>query len=269
MSLPVFVAFLTGLSAEVILLYDRTRRTWLAAVLVGGAALAGVIALLGGGDVSASLDNPVIGLIFVGVGLFVLFFGVVTPVLLPRVNEQAIVSTHILIVIGVLVAERGALDVRVIGVLTVSLVGAVWLIGRRKTLPPLAKALFYVWYLAALIMLSALNGTFDYFSGDDLSLPDAFLFGGGFIFLALHALFFVRFALMTSTLILPRNRRFIGAVTPHIFSDEQVPWTWAGAFLLAALVMVALNQQLGVFAEQALTGALVIANTQFVFGRLR
>ena len=41
-------------------------------------------------------------MLFVGLGLFLIYFGVVDPRLLPRINEQAALSVHTTVALGLI-----------------------------------------------------------------------------------------------------------------------------------------------------------------------
>jgi len=274
MTLSAFVAFCLGMCAEVIWLWEgahpamtaQQRRfspsRWLLGPLtVLAALLIALFEVLGVGGTDTSMSNSWVGFIFVGVGLFVLLSGVVGNNLLPRVNEASILVTLTLVMMGI--DEQNWWLAA--AVLAPSLLVVVYLFVRSTPPPALIKAFIYFWYLLALIVLSFENGTATYFSARGLSIPEAAMFGSVFIFLLLHGLFSVRFFLIVSSLILPRNRRWVGVLMPKLFDDGQAPRLRFVLLFAAVLAVVLLNDWLDLAPRSLVIGAAVLASTQVLF----
>jgi hypothetical protein len=240
MTLEVFVLFLLGMALEVVWMWEAAHAraqektvtasvaqmlpdTWIiqaGLVLLAGAAF-GLVHLLGIDQVYTSLDDGPVFLLFTLIGLFILLAGIFGSHLMPPINERSVLSAQLLLVAGIL---TGAVQMpsNVLWFLgTFMLILSLFLLLYRRSLPPILKALVYAWYLALLLGLSVMNGDAALFSARDLNLTSGFTFGVVFIFLLLHALFFIRFFLIVCSLILPRNRKFIGYLMPRLFSDEQ------------------------------------------------
>jgi hypothetical protein len=241
MTLEVFVLFLLGMALEVVWMWEAAHAqaqkkvemafvaqmlpdTWIiqaGLIMLAGAAFGG-LHLLGIDQVYTSLDDGPVFLLFTLIGLFILIEGIFGSHLMPPINERSVLSTQLLVAAGML---TGAMQLPstvlwALGIfmLLISLI----LLLQRQSLPPIRKALVYAWYLALLLGLSVMNGDVALFSARNLNLTSGFAFGLVFIFLLLHALFFIRFFLIVCSLILPRNRKFIGYMMPRLFNDEQV-----------------------------------------------
>lgn len=241
MTLEVFVLFLLGMALEVVWMWKAAHAqaqektvtasvaqmlsdNWIiqaGLVLLAGAAFGGVH-LLGIDQVYTSLDDGPVFLLFTLIGLFILIEGLFGSHLMPPINERSVLSTQLLVAAGMLTGAM-QLPSTVLWALGIfMLLLSLFLLLQRQSLPPIRKALVYAWYLALLLGLSVMNGDVVLFSAHSLNFTSGFAFGVVFIFLLLHALFFIRFFLIVCSLILPRNRKFIGYMMPRLFNDEQV-----------------------------------------------
>jgi len=241
MTLEVFVLFLLGMALEVVWMWKAAHAqaqektvtasvaqmlsdNWIiqaGLVLLAGAAFGGVH-LLGIDQVYTSLDDGPVFLLFTLIGLFILIEGLFGSHLMPPINERSVLSTQLLVAAGMLTGAM-QLPSTVLWALGIfMLLLSLFLLLQRQSLPPIRKALVYAWYLALLLGLSVMNGDVVLFSARSLNFTSGFAFGVVFIFLLLHALFFIRFFLIVCSLILPRNRKFIGYMMPRLFNDEQV-----------------------------------------------
>lgn len=255
-----FVAFCLGMVVDVLRLFEQSRDhrgvarsradegliglPWLsrerALMMIAGAVaifLIGIFKLIEYPSRRATLDTVAVGLPMGLVVFFVLFYGLVSPRLLPKVNEAAILATHTAVVLGLSLHADWISGPFLIG-LAVPTVALLIVALRAGTRPPLVKALAYLWYLVGLVVLTVQNGTLALLNQTDLSIVDAFIVGATLILLALHGFFFIRFFLMMSALILPRHRPYMTQAIPHLFKDDQAP-TWQ-ILALEGLVIVPL-----------------------------
>jgi len=257
MTISAFAAFCLGILVEIVVLWEQSRRQcnipprqWgflglrlsteqliIATAFVTVIALVTSFKLSGLAVYTVSLDQVIIGMLFVGLGLFLVYFGVVDPRLLPRINEQAALSVHIIVALGLAltIEDEGALRIFAL-VFALPTIGLITIGLTKRILAPIPKALVYLWYLMCLFAL-ALQSDFSTVTqpiSAPFSLFDAFMVGASGVFLILHSLFLIRFFVLVSSLILPRNRRYMGFAMPHLFDDEQMP-RWQ-VFVLQGLV---------------------------------
>jgi len=288
MNLPVFIVFLLGMVVECATLWDSAHREsearrissalaaelrpaqWvIGAAFVIAIALVGLIYLFNWQNVETSLDNFFIGMLFIAIGLFILGAGVIYDGLLPRVNEAAILSVLTLTVLATLASLlAGALQhhwfALLFGLILPGSVG-VLLVAWWRAFHPIVKAIIYLSYLFALLFVVYLGGVADYFSQIELSLTDGFLLGVVFIFLLLHALFAIRFFIIVSSLVFPRNRPLVNLIMPRLFSDEQVSLTRAAIVILILTAIVLANAQFHLVDLPILLTVLNILSVQFLF----
>lgn len=129
MRLSAFIALCAGMAIELLMLWEGARQRssqstrphflgplhsleqgLIALVLLLSLALIAILELAGLSP-HVYMGGPVIDSIFVCVGLLLLYFGLVDPRLLPRVNEQAVLVVHTTIILT-LVLNSAALDPR-------------------------------------------------------------------------------------------------------------------------------------------------------------
>ena len=239
MSAQAMVFFLTGMFLEVIWLWMDAHLTprpqknpllgllvqprWLAAIgLIG---LAGAItAILDALGVSQRvyIDTIWVMLPTVALGVYIAFAGMVTGELLPRVNEQSVLAVQLILIVHQ--AFEGNLFEPLTLVLVVLPAAVVfYLTIRQSSTPPTVKALVYFWYLLSLLVLGFQSEQMAFFSAKEFTLFEGLVFGMLLVFLIVHGLFAIRFFLMISSLILPRNRAYLPQVMPVIYYDEQAP----------------------------------------------
>jgi hypothetical protein len=283
MTLEVFVLFMLGMALELVWLWEAAHThgqeqvetasvaqmlpdTWFiqaGLIILAGMAF-GIVHLLRVDQVYTSLDDAPVFILFTLIGLYVLFAGVIGSQLLPPIHERSVLSTQLLMAAGMLTGA-GQLPSAVLWALgSVMLVLSLFLLLYRQALPPIPKALVYAWYLALLLGLSVMNSDTALFSARDLDLTSGFTFGVVFIFLLLHGLFFIRFFLIVCSLILPRNRKYIGEMMPRLFSDEQAE---PGLFVLVTLGLIAavwLNAHFNLLPGALFTSLCVLISTQLL-----
>lgn len=284
MTLNAFVLFMLGALLEIVWLWDDAHGQvgeliqirflpgafrlahWIQiGLVVAVGLLAGIFSVFQISKTQVSMDNPLIGMIFVVMGLFILGAGVVADGLLPRINEQSILIVQLLVILnGVL---SGALSNLwgLFFLLIFPAALALYLVWNRRPLSPLLKALIYLWYLAALLILTFQNGGAEFFTAARLSLNDAYFSGITFIFILLHGLFSIRFFLIVSSLILPRNRPLAAGMLPRLFADDQVPVGRFVLFGLGLLGLILLNTWLNLLPRTVMLNLAVIACVQFFF----
>ncbi len=289
MTLTNFIAFFLGILLEGLLLWEAapeavpekspsTEETGLVAapflsrerllmigLTVGAAVLIGLFTLIGWDKTPVYIDTPGISLIFVLLGLGLLYYGIVSPHLLPRINEEAALSIHITVALSLLLTRPagGPWWPYALGL------GAPWALLLVATLPqqappPLAKAGIYLWYLITLLALtlqtdfSAINEP----ASTPLALGEAFVLGAGGLFLLLHGLFLVRFALMTSSLINPAGRALMRRAIPKLYSDEQLPLVRVLLLQALAVAVLILNARFNFIPDLSAVTLLVMAFAQ-------
>lgn len=288
MMLPVFVLYVLGTVVECAMLWDAAHREstprrvgpfaatelrpaqWLSGAAFSVAiVLIGLIQLFGLSEIETSLSDPLGTLTFMAVCFFVLGAGVIADGLLPRVNEAAILSVVTLTALGTLASLLdGTMEVNwfilTFGLLIPSGV-ALLLVFWWRAFHPVIKAIIYLCYLFALLFIVFLSGADDYFRQLELSMADGFLFGVVSIFLLLHGMFAIRFFLIVSSLIFPRNRPLVALIMPRLFSDEQVNLLRALLVLLILSVVIIVNTWLHWFELPVLLSVLSVVSVQFLF----
>jgi len=272
------------MAVEILLLWERARETRpaddasnvvgpalsrerviMGALFVGAALIIGITELLGPAEHEVYMGQSITDEIFILLGLALFYYGLVNPFLLPRVNEQTVLAVHITVMLGLLLNSR--FDMPVWGY--VALLGpptlALAYLGLTKRVPsPVIKALVYLWYLIELLALTLQNDFTSITQQRTVtpSLTEEFVTGATAIFLLLHSLFLVRFFLMTSTLIVPRSRRYMDIVMPQLFTDEQMP-VWQLLALLGLVVLVlSLNALFALVTNTVVLNVLVLAIAQ-------
>jgi hypothetical protein len=248
---------------------------WIQALLVAAAALLlGILSLAGVAGVMVSLSDAPIGWIFVVLGVFVLGFGVVADGLLPRVSEKSILVTQLLVIFNELLAIRSGDSVTLFPLVWFLVLGLpagvmLYLAFNPRPVAPLLKTLLYLWYLASLLVLSFQNGAAAFFESSILYPQTAFAFGATFIFLLLHGLFAIRFFLIASSTLLPRNRPPVRRVMQRLFADDQISPRRFTLFALGIAAVLALNAWLLLFPRAVLLNLVVIASVQLFFNPRR
>lgn len=259
MSTQAIVFFLTGMFLEVIWLrmdgdvFPRLQKNpllslldqprFLAAVGLIGLAWA-ITAVLDALGVSQRvyIDTIWVMLPTVALGVYITFTCLFTGKLLQRVNEQSVLAVQLILIV------HQAFEGNLFESLTLALVVlptalVFYLTIRRSSTPPSLKALVYFCYLLSLLALGFQREQMAFFSSKEFTLIEGLVFGMLLVFLVLHGLFAIRFFLMISSLILPRNRAYLPQVMPVIFYDEQAPtavFMVITGSLLGALVVLRL-----------------------------
>lgn len=286
MNIAVFILFILGMLIEIISLWhgplpgaDKRssdapglinsipENQRLSGMLIIAAALVyGFFTLTGLGTGRARIDSGVVGLVFALVGLFVFFAGVVGTSLLPRINEQTLFAITLIALLSLFTPE-GFLrpsPTLIVGLIIPSLAVLV-LVFSKRVMPPVVKALYYFWYLVMVMVIAFQSSQFYQMAEMDLELLDALFFGAFFVFLMLHGMFFLRFFLITASLILPRNHRHVRMMMPRLFSDEQMPlWQFV---LISAVIAGAIlaNLWLDLASQQTLINLLTLLTVQVMF----
>ncbi len=196
---------------------------------------------------------------------FLFVFGMVIPKLLPRINEQTIVTVTAIIAISLVRWDE--LEWYLWLALLIPLAGMAWQSLTTIVIPVALKSVLYFWYLVCLFLM-AYQSNFDLFfkSASELELTsiDYFIGGAAGIFLLLHSIFLVRFFLMLTALILPQNRYLLELAMPQLFSDEQISRTKFLVILLLAALLVWLNRQAGIVPDLSLASLLILFVVHFI-----
>lgn len=285
MKLTNFIAFLLGMVVEGLLLWEaareqtaateenqiiaapflsRERLLMLGLTLLAG-ILIGLLMLTGWEQTVVFIDTPVVALLFILLILGLLYYGLIAPRLLPRINEEAALSIHISVALSLLLTRPAdapwwpyALG---LGLPWVLLLGVTL---PQKPLAPLVKAFIYLWYLINLLALT-LQTDFSVINepaSTPMTLGEAFVLGAGGLFLLLHSLFFIRFALMTSSLINPQGRKLMQQVIPKLYSDEQLPLIRVFLLQAVAVILLILNARLNLIPDLSAVTLVVMAFAQ-------
>lgn len=279
MTLDVFAFFMAGILGEIALLWESAQRggsklagrfgapvsiarfTALAAILVAiGFSLSA--SPLGLDQVIVSLDDLWVGYIFAGLGLFVLAVGLVSDVFLPRVGERSVIAVQILVVLFTVTAQRTPAWPLYLALTALPLIGSLSLAISRRNLSPAVQALVYFGYLLALLALTLQVADLGLFEAVRMDHWQALAFGGLFFFLAVHTLFILRFFLIVSSLLIPRNRPLAAGIMPRLFSSEQVSFKRFGLFTLLLSALVLLNNWLNLLPAELLAGLAVMMGVQ-------
>jgi len=281
MTLEVFVLFMLGMALEVVWMWEAAHvqaqkkaemasvaqmlpDSWIiqaGLIMLAGAAFGGVH-LLGIDQVYTSLDDGPVFLLFTLIGLFILITGIFGSHLMPPINEHSVLSIQLLVAAGMLTGAVQLPSIVLWALGTFMLLLSLFLLLQQRSLPLILKALVYAWYLALLLGLSVMNGDTALFSARNLNLTSGFAFGVVFIFLLLHALFFIRFFLIVCSLILPRNRKFIGYLIPRLFGDEQAQPLPFVIITLGLIAAVWLNAHFNLLPGVLFTSLCVLVSTQ-------
>ncbi len=288
MTVSSFIALLYGMLLEVLWLWDQAhggdflarprpllgnqphaqlrQPQWLA-VMLGGAAivLIGLLELLGLGSKSADISLPIPFYIYTLIGLFVFFAGVIWNGLLPRVNEKIILSAQMIILLWLLTSGSQPNAWVTTLVLVIPAGVMLFLVIRGEPLNALVKAILYLWYLFSLILMLYQTGFAEMTARSSFSIPEAFIFGTLFIFFLLHFLFTIRFFLIASSMVLPRNHKYIHRIMPTLYSDEQVPFSRFITLLMIVLALIGLNAWLGLVEARILVSLSVMLGAQALF----
>lgn len=209
--------------------------------------------------------NGIAGAIMLPAFMFLFVYGMVIPKLLPRVNEQTIVVITAIVLLSLV--GRAELAWYWLAALAVPIVAIFLMALTTFVMPPLFKSLYYFWYLICLFLM-AYQGNFDLFfnsaSADPQTSFDYFIAGAAGIFLLLHSIFLVRFFLMLTANILPKNRYLIQLTMPQLFSDEQMPRYKFLVILLLVVIALWANRQFGFVPDLSLSSLLILFAVHFM-----
>jgi hypothetical protein len=197
--------------------------------------------------------------------MFLFVYGMVHPKLLPRVNEQTIVVITAIVLLSLF--GQAELAWYWLAALTLPIVAIFLMVLTTFIMPPALKSLYYFWYLICLFAM-AYQSNFDLFfnsaSADPQASFDYFIAGAAGIFLLLHSIFLVRFFLMLTANILPKNRYLIQLAMPQLFSDEQMPRYKFLVILLVVVAVLLLNRQFGFTPSFSLASLLILFVVHFM-----
>ena len=234
-------------------------------VLAVGALLIGLSEIVGENAVTLAIDN-FLSYLLMGIAMFfILVAGAVGGWLVPRVNEFNIVSVLAIVALNTL-TQNTIENPWWVGILMgVPLVLSL-VLALQKSAPSIgSKVILYLLYLGALILLTLQSSLMEMFQQSEFSIIEAFVFGTMLAFLSLHTLLGLRFVLITSSFILPANRRYAEPMMRNLFKDEQLPPFPFFLTLVVILSAVLLNHWLGLFPTEAFAVVLVILSTQLLF----
>ncbi len=280
MRLAAFTALCLGIAVEILILWEQsgadagaptsrfatpmlsTERLLIGVLFAIAMVLIAIFELSPLKTQQAYMGQWIIDGIFTILGLFLFYYGIVHPKLLPRINEHAALSVHTTVMVGFILNPAFQTEAWIIALVLAPPTLVLLYMGLSyRPLAPLLKAGVYLWYLICLLALT-LQNDFSMLTQPvttPIALSEAFIVGAAGVFLLLHGLFLVRFLLIVSTVILPRNWRYIKLAMPRLFSDEQVP-RWQVLVLQAGLAgILVFNKQLDLASNITLVNVLVLA----------
>lgn len=282
-----FIFFALGMLVELILLGEHslgrssilaTRHAWInrnvtaaRAFIFGLVVLALILLLvvrvLGLEAELVYIDTPIINIFMLLLGLFVLSAAMAVKFFLPVVNEQTILVVQGLVLYSAFAGGKPVAWMPLAVLVSVPAVVSLGLILWRKPLHPSLKALLYLWYLVTLMVIPFQSNQVAYFRQGNLSLLDAATLGSLLVFLIIHGIFTVRFFLIVSSLLLPRNHVYVQRIMPLLFNDEQVPLGRLAITVLVLAAAILVNRVLGLVAEPVLLAVGMMFAVQFLSWR--
>jgi len=283
MHITSYIAFILGLTLEILLLWENARqrdkparksgleeaflspeKQLMVALAVFAGLLIGVLYLIGWDDRRVYIDG-LMSIPFAAIIIGLLVYGLILPYLLPRINEEAALSIHIVVALNLILTRPFELPWWPHYALGL---GIPWLLLLAATLPnkppPLVKAGIYWWYLINLLALT-LQTDFSVLNEPaytPLPLGEAFVLGAGAIFLLLHAFFCLRFTLMLSSVINPLGAEYMRLVIPQLFGDEQLPLVQVLLLQAFAAGVIFLNVRFDIAPNLTVVTLLVMAFAQ-------
>jgi len=271
MRLDTFIMLCLGLLIEILSLWEIARHEhgtttylsylphWLNPERVVMLALTliafltiGLFRLEGINEISSGTTDALLMPTAVAAGLFAFYFGLLHPFLLPRVNEQMLFTLYVTLGAGALLG--GDLDViSSWGLLGMGTFGALlfWASVSEWRLPLGIQAVTYLGYLSAVYWVGYRQINTLVNAPSTILMPlDGFILGVGSIFIVLHALFWMRFFLIVSSMILPNHWRYLNPIMSHLFADTQNS---------LKDVALSLGSTLGLLLVNRLTGAMPVS----------
>lgn len=208
--------------------------------------------------------NGIAGAIMLPAFMFLFVYGMVIPKLLPRVNEQTIVVITAVVLLSLV--GQAELAWYWLAALTVPIVAIFLMALTTFIMPPLFKSLYYFWYLICLFAMAYQSNLELLFNAptETQTSMDYFIAGAAGIFLLLHSIFLVRFFLMLTANILPRNRYLIQLAMPQLFSDEQMPRYKFLVILLLVVIVLWANRQFSFVPDLSLSSLLILFAVHFM-----
>ena len=183
--------------------------------------------------------------------------------MLPRVIEQQMLGVHLIIGTNMLINGLPALPnwgLILFLIPTAALIfQALW----PRQLPMILRAFFYLWYLVTLLILAFQNDIGGYFEAFNLTIPEIFIFGSLLVFLGLHILVALRFVIITTSLIVPRNRPLLEIIMPRVMHADQMKPLAVMLLLGFAGLVFGANYWWNLVLDQTVVNFLVLAFLQF------
>ncbi len=197
-----------------------------------------------------------------GVFAFILFAALAGDKLLPRINEQQMLVIHLVVGVNLLINGESALPNWALAMLLIPTTALIFQGIWPRVLPTIQRAFFYLWYLLTLVALAFQNGGAAYFEMIEISVSEIFIFGSLLVFLSVHMLAAIRFVLIISSLILPRNRPLLEIIMPHLVHDDQLSLPGLLTIMLVAGGVLVLNATTQLELDQTLINLFVLAMLQ-------
>lgn len=271
MRLDTFFTLCLGLLIEILSLWEIARREhgttvylsylprWLnpeRVVMLGLTLIAflsiGLFRLFGINEISSGITDALLMPIAVAAGLFAFYFGLLHPFLLPRVNEQMLFTLYVTLGVGALFGGDLKISNRW-DMLGMAMLGALlfWASVSEQKLPSGVQALTYLGYLSAVYWVGYQQVNMLATAPSAILTPmDGFILGVGGMFTVLHTLFWVRFFLIISSMILPNHWRYLDPIMSRLFANTQNS---------LKDVVLSLGGTLGLLLVNRLTGAVPVS----------
>lgn len=198
------------------------ERFLMAGLCVVAGGFVGLFEFLGFGHILVYIDTPFVGIVMVVMALAVLAASLMVNLFLPVINEQSILLVQLLVLAGVFLGRERAAWLPAAALTIVPVGVSLALVFWPRAFHPSIKAVLYLWYLLSLLVIPFQNGETVLFHQVNLSWAESCSLGMLGVFLLLNGLFAVRFFLLASSLLRPRNHTLVASIMPALFSDRQV-----------------------------------------------
>ncbi|MBN1264722.1 MAG: hypothetical protein JXA25_04465 [Anaerolineales bacterium] len=230
-----------------------------------GVGLIGVAELAGENTVTAFLYNLLSSVLMGAAMFFVLIAGAVGGQLLPRVNEYNIISVLLVVVMTACSSGWLSSPVMIGAVFGILLLLLVALVFQRKPPSTFGQVLLYDLYLGSLVFLGYQSDFISVLQGSAFNIREGFLAGSIYAFLSLHILFAIRFAVLSTSFLLPGNRHYAAPVMKKVYREDQVRPLVFLVLLALLIVLLLINNRLSLFPDSMFAGILAILSTQMLF----
>jgi hypothetical protein len=230
-----------------------------------GALLIGAAELAGENVVTDFLYNTLSYLLMGAAMFFVLIAGAVGGRLLPRVNEYNIISVLVVVASSAYSSGwiSGPLQTGIVfGIVLVLIVA---MIIQREPPSTAGQVVLYLLYLGAIVFLGYQSEFIEVLQGPDFNIQEGFLAGSTYAFLSLHILFAIRFAVVSTSFLIPSNRHYAEPVMKKLYREDQVKPLVFLAIMAGVVLLTYANYRLDILPDAIFSGILAILSTQLLF----